>query len=34
VFRDVPVGRRIEITEFADTWRVVEAPRIELPAER
>ena len=29
VFRDVPVGRRIEITELADAYRVVDAPRVE-----
>ncbi|HEX5138251.1 MAG TPA: CRTAC1 family protein [Planctomycetota bacterium] len=34
VFRDVPIGCRIEITEFADAWRVVDAPRIGLPAGR
>ena len=26
VFRDVPVGQRIEVTEFADAWRRIEAP--------
>jgi hypothetical protein len=31
VFKDVPIGQMIEITEFADSWRRIDAPRIAPP---